>query len=85
MTLFKGAVFIFLILSIIKLFRKLNGSSKPDKNPSSAFNTKKDSHDTFNWDKPKRPSLSGLFRRKDVDCELDERIFGPKNKNKDIF
>ncbi len=35
--------------------------------------------------KEKKSVFKNIFGPKDVDCDLDERIFGPKNQHKDIF
>ena len=35
--------------------------------------------------KEKKSVFKNLFGTKDIDCDLDERIFGPKNQHKDIF
>lgn len=29
--------------------------------------------------------LFGRIRNKEIDCDLDERIFGPRNQHKDVF
>ena len=35
--------------------------------------------------KEKKSVFKNLFGPKEVDCDLDERVFGPKNQHKDIF
>ncbi len=78
--LIKAAVILVLVLLIINVAKGGSGTKKyqygkhtyPSKNEKS-----------FSDDKTKRKSI--FSRNKDVDCDLDERIFGPKNQHKDLF
>ncbi len=96
--LIKAAILIFIIISVKKIFSgkktsvnsfpapKPRQASRPTKQFSSSDYSKNKKTEYFDWDKPKRRSISDIFsRNKDVDCDLDERIFGPKNQHKDIF
>ncbi|HCT63931.1 MAG TPA: hypothetical protein DIC60_01425 [Lachnospiraceae bacterium] len=45
-------------------------------------------HDDFITDEKKKYARPDFISKNDdrgIDCELDERIFGPKNQNKDVF
>lgn len=96
--LIKAAIIILIIIYLKKIFsgKKTANSSFPNQKtrqkdtPSRQFTssdyskTKKTEY--FDWDKPKRRSISDIFKRnKEVDCDLDERVFGPKNQHKDLF
>ena len=97
--LIKAAILIFIILLLKKAFsgkKTISTSSFPapkrgqtgrqTRQFSSSDYSKNKKTDYFDWDKPKRRSIFDIFRRnKEVDCDLDERIFGPKNQHKDLF
>ena len=86
MSLVKAVIVICIVLVSIRL---LSASSKKANSsfgntPSSPKKYKKP--DAFDWDRPKFGSVFKIFRRShDIDCGLDERIFGPKNQHKDLF
>jgi|GEM_PF-2060090 hypothetical protein len=45
-------------------------------------------HDDFITDEKKkyaRAEFTSKYDDKRIDCDLDERVFGPKNQNKDVF
>ena len=79
-TLIKAAVIVVLILMVIKFIKNKPDTKKYQygKHTYSQKNNK-----SFSWDKPKRKPI--FSHNKEVDCDLDERIFGPKNQHKDLF
>lgn len=96
--LIKAAILIFIVISLKKIFsgKKLSGNPSPATKPrqinrpsrqfSSSDYSKNKKTEYFDWDKPKHRSIFDIFNQnKEVDCDLDERIFGPKNQHKDIF
>ncbi len=48
------------------------------------FSQKNNSSQIYQNKIQKKPFFDSLFN-KEIDCELDERIFGPKNQKKDLF
>ena len=79
-TLIKAAVIVVLILMVIK-FVKNKPDTKKYQYGKQTYSQK--NNKSLSWDKPKRKSI--FSRNKEVDCDLDERIFGPKNQHKDLF
>ena len=80
-TLVKAAFIIVLILIVNKFM-----NNNPDAKKYQYGKRTQQKNSSFSWDKPKRKSIFSIFSRsKEVNCDLDERIFGPKNQHKDLF
>ena len=54
-------------------------------NNSFGMGREKDDYITREKGKSSRGIFGEIGKKRDVDCDLDERIFGPRNQHKDIF
>jgi len=87
MSLFKACVVIFIFILISSLKRNLSkGSSAKKQTYSKPVKTNQPkTKGSFNYDKEKNSNKKIRNNRKEPDCDLDERVFGPRNGKKDIF
>lgn len=82
-TLIKAAVIVIIVLLVIKIAK---GKPKTKNNQYGSQTYQPRNTKSFSWTNQSSKSIFSIFRRnKEVDCDLDERIFGPKNQHKDLF